>query len=69
MEEIINNKKDNWMVINNKVLDLTSWIKKHPGGPIIKNGLGKEATDLFNKSNHSTGAKSKIDIFIIGYIT
>ena len=43
-----NKKSDGWLVIDGMVLDVTKWIDIHPGGPIILNGLGKDATKLFN---------------------
>ena len=50
------------------VLNVTKWINIHPGGPIILNGLGKDATKLFNNSNHSTQARQKLKKFQIGIL-
>ena len=50
-EELSKHNKldDAWISINHRVYDITNYISKHPGGAIIKKGLGKEATNLFNK--------------------
>lgn len=42
-------KNDCWLVINNKVLDVTGFVSKHPGGDKILQGCGKDATGYFNK--------------------
>lgn len=43
-----NSKSDCWMVIDNDVLNVTSFIDKHPGGSVILDGCGKDATSYFN---------------------
>ncbi|OMJ94652.1 hypothetical protein SteCoe_2148 [Stentor coeruleus] len=42
-------RKDCWMVLYNKVYNVTDYIKKHPGGDVIFKSVGKDATLLFNK--------------------
>ena len=32
---------DCWIIIRNKVYDVTSFVDKHPGGPLIYSGAGK----------------------------
>jgi cytochrome b involved in lipid metabolism len=44
-----NRKEDCWMVINDSVIDVTSFISKHPGGDKIIKGCGIDATGYFNK--------------------
>jgi len=49
-----NKKTDAWLVIKNKVYDVTKWIPKHPGGMAIMKGVGTDATELFfNNPAHS----------------
>jgi len=43
---------DAWIIIKGKVYDVTSWIPKHPGGKIILQGIGKDATSLFENYGH-----------------
>lgn len=39
---------DAWVVIDGKVLDVTSWIPKHPGGPrLIAVFAGNDCSDAF----------------------
>jgi cytochrome b involved in lipid metabolism len=43
-----NSPDDLWIVIEDKVYDLTNWISKHPGGHLPLHGLaGKDATEAF----------------------
>lgn len=48
-----NSEQDCWLVIDNKVYDVTSFIPVHPGGKEILEGCGKDATSLFQgESEH-----------------
>jgi cytochrome b involved in lipid metabolism len=40
---------DCWMVINGKVIDVSNFVGKHPGGEVILQGCGKDATPYFSK--------------------
>src|SRR3989338_4622933 len=42
-----NTKKDAWLVINKKVYDVSKWSWKHPGGNVMLNYAGQDATDAF----------------------
>ena len=55
-----NKKNDAWLVINNKVYNVTNWIDKHPGGKIIMKGVGKDATQLFLHYKHPSFVKESI---------
>ena len=55
-----NKKNDAWTIIENKVYNITSWIPKHPGGEIIMQALGKDATQLFIDNNHPSYVKKTI---------
>ena len=61
-----NKKRDAWIVIDNKVANITDWISKHPGGDIIMKGVGKDATELFNSIGHSDYAKQMLKKYQIG---
>ncbi|CAF1305341.1 unnamed protein product [Adineta ricciae] len=42
------NRKDRWLVINNRVYDVTKWLK-HPGGQMVLNHYaGQDATEAFH---------------------
>ena len=47
-----NTKNDAWTIIENKVYNISSWIPKHPGGEIIMQAVGKDATQQFLNNNH-----------------
>jgi len=55
-----NTKKDAWTIIDNKVYNISSWIPKHPGGEIIMQALGKDATQLFLNNNHPSYVRKTI---------
>jgi cytochrome b involved in lipid metabolism len=42
-----NSASDCWLVIDRDVLDVTSFVDKHPGGSVITEGCGKDATGYF----------------------
>lgn len=43
-----NNKNDCWLVIDEKVYNVTNYIGSHPGGKVMANFCGQEATAAFN---------------------
>ena len=48
-----NKKSDGWIVIKNKVYDVTKFIDQHPGGPqILLDRIGKDATNDFIARGH-----------------
>jgi len=55
-----NTKKDAWTIIENKVYNISSWIPKHPGGEIIMQAVGKDATQLFIANGHPSYVKKTI---------
>jgi cytochrome b involved in lipid metabolism len=62
-----NKKSDAWMIINNKVYDVTEWIPNHPGGNIILKGIGKDATYMFeNLHKHGVYANKILKKYYIG---
>ena len=46
--------------IDERVYDVSAWIKKHPGGSIIKFQLGTDATDAFHAFHVRSKKASKI---------
>lgn len=43
-----NKKDDQWLLINGKAYDITSFAKKHPGGAkILNHYAGEDATVIF----------------------
>ncbi|MEI6529334.1 MAG: cytochrome b5 domain-containing protein [Candidatus Falkowbacteria bacterium] len=68
-----NSAGDCWLLINNKVYNVTSFIAAHPGGAgtIIPN-CGKESTQAYNtkgsNNSHSANANSMLVDYYIGYL-
>ncbi len=63
------NKTDCWVVINNKVYDVTKYLDEHPGGSdIILDCAGKDATSEFTQIGHSKNAIKILDKYEIGQL-
>lgn len=64
-------EEDCWLVLHEKVYDVTSFIPSHPGGPAIISGCGKDATASFesrpgSETAHSDTARTLLPSFYIG---
>ena len=60
-----NSESDCWMIINNKVYDVTSYISSHPDGTRSITGYcGKEATSAFG--GHSSYANQLLVQYFVG---
>lgn len=68
LEEVAkhNIPQDCYLVIEDKVYDVTKYINSHPGGNEILRGCGKDATDLFVGKPHSDAAVSIKESYYIG---
>ena len=66
------NVDDCWLVLNEKVYDVTEFVSSHPGGKAILEGCGKDATELFETrpmgsgTEHSQRARTLSQKYIIG---
>uniref|UniRef100_A0A182M758 Cytochrome b5 heme-binding domain-containing protein n=1 Tax=Anopheles culicifacies TaxID=139723 RepID=A0A182M758_9DIPT len=62
-----NKQDDVWMVIHDKVYDVTKFLNEHPGGEeVLIEYAGKEATTEFDDVGHSTDAKEQMKQFLVG---
>lgn len=61
-----NKKEDGWIAIHGKVYNISNWIPRHPGGNIIMQGIGKNATRLFEDTGHSNTARKILKNYYIG---
>jgi len=66
-----NNRNDCWLLINNKVYDVTSFISMHPANPrTILDNCGKESTQQFSSrggtGSHSSTAVGLLSFYYIG---
>uniref|UniRef100_A0A182N698 Cytochrome b5 heme-binding domain-containing protein n=1 Tax=Anopheles dirus TaxID=7168 RepID=A0A182N698_9DIPT len=62
-----NKPDDVWMVIHDKVYDVTKFLSEHPGGEeVLVEYAGKEATAEFDDVGHSSDAKEQMKQFLVG---
>jgi len=57
---------DCWIIIENKVYNVTNWIPQHPGGLYITKNAGGESTKLFQSIPHRRWAYYKMKEFYVG---
>lgn len=63
-----NRREDAWMVLNNKVYDVTDYIPFHPGGAKILAGIGRDATEIYNKYHPWVNAEFMLAKYQVGYL-
>ncbi|PGH18237.1 hypothetical protein AJ79_00576 [Helicocarpus griseus UAMH5409] len=69
MDEVRKHSKadDLWMVLHNKVYNVTKYLDDHPGGPDIMIEVGgTDATEAFEEIGHSDDAREAMQPFYIG---
>jgi len=56
-----------WVIIRDKVYDVTPFIREHPGGmDVLLENAGIDATASFEASGHSADARSLMRKYYIG---
>ncbi|KAK1751247.1 hypothetical protein QBC47DRAFT_454634 [Echria macrotheca] len=64
-----NKPNDVWLILHNKVYDVTAYLQDHPGGDIIlKEVAGTDATEAFEEVGHSAEANDELDKLLIGHL-
>merc|ERR1711981_306276 len=59
--------KSIWMVIHDKVFDVTKFLDEHPGGEeILIENAGLDATEAFEDVGHSTDAREMLREYLVG---
>ncbi|KAE8658855.1 arginine N-methyltransferase 2-like [Hibiscus syriacus] len=62
-------KKDCWLVIDGRVLNLTKFLDEHPGGEeVLTECAGKDATQAFNDIGHSKSAQKLLLKYQVGVV-
>ncbi|KAK3561820.1 hypothetical protein QTP86_017074 [Hemibagrus guttatus] len=62
-----NASKDTWLIIHDKVYDITSFLEEHPGGEeVLLEQAGSDATESFEDVGHSTDAREMLQQYYIG---
>ncbi|KAM7424136.1 hypothetical protein PAMA_000470 [Pampus argenteus] len=62
-----NMNSDTWLIIHDKVYDITSFLEEHPGGEeVLLEQAGADATESFEDVGHSTDAREMLQQYYIG---
>uniref|UniRef100_A0A0E0LUJ0 Cytochrome b5 heme-binding domain-containing protein n=1 Tax=Oryza punctata TaxID=4537 RepID=A0A0E0LUJ0_ORYPU len=61
-----NTRTDCWVIIKDKVYDVTSYVEEHPGGDAILNNAGGDSTEGFFGPQHGFRVFEIIEDFCIG---
>ncbi|XP_048442563.1 cytochrome B5-like protein isoform X1 [Pyrus x bretschneideri] len=61
-----NKRTDCWIIIKDKVYDITSYVEEHPGGDAILEHAGDDSTQGFFGPQQAAGVFDMIDDFYIG---
>ncbi|KAK2869750.1 hypothetical protein QQF64_022356 [Cirrhinus molitorella] len=62
-----NSFKSTWIIIHNKVYDVTKFLEEHPGGEeVLREQAGGNATESFEDVGHSTDAREMASSMVIG---
>ncbi|XP_047206171.1 cytochrome b5 isoform X2 [Girardinichthys multiradiatus] len=65
--EAQNSFKSTWIIIHNKVYDVTKFLDEHPGGEeVLREQAGGNATESFEDVGHSTDAREMASSMVIG---
>ncbi|KAI0507970.1 cytochrome B5-like protein [Dendrobium catenatum] len=67
-EEVsLHNKRDDcWIIVKDKVYNVTPYVEEHPGGDAILNHAGGDSTEGFFGPQHATRVFDMVDEFYIG---
>ncbi|GMI91102.1 cytochrome B5 isoform D, ARABIDOPSIS CYTOCHROME B5 ISOFORM D [Hibiscus trionum] len=62
-------KKDCWLVIHGRVLNVTKFLEEHPGGEeVLMEWAGKDATQAFQDIGHSMSAQKLLLKYQVGVL-
>merc|ERR1711916_60444 len=66
-EEVAKHDSDDdcWIIIGDYVYDVTDYIYEHPGGDIIADDAGDDATEGFDEAEHSEEAVEEMSQFLV----
>uniref|UniRef100_A0A915EQ05 Cytochrome b5 n=1 Tax=Ditylenchus dipsaci TaxID=166011 RepID=A0A915EQ05_9BILA len=64
-----NSNSSAWIIIGNKVYDVTKFLDEHPGGcEVLLEKAGEDRTEAFEDIGHSTDAREMKEQFLVGEI-
>lgn len=65
-----NKPNDNWIVIDGRIYDVSTFGEQHPGGPtVLEDVCGRDATADFNNTGHSEAAKMMLSDYLVGVLS
>lgn len=59
---------DAWIIVDNAVYDVTSYVDSHPGGDAILQHVGGDSSEGFNGPQHPPTVRQALDTFYIGQL-
>ncbi|XP_038557428.1 cytochrome b5 [Micropterus salmoides] len=64
-----NMSSDTWLIIHDKVYDITRFLEEHPGGEeVLLEQAGADATESFEDVGHSTDAREMLQQYYVGEV-
>ncbi|KAI6191782.1 Cytochrome b5 heme-binding domain-containing protein [Aphelenchoides bicaudatus] len=64
-----NSNKSNWIIIGNKIYDVTKFMDEHPGGcEVLLEKAGEDRTEAFEDVGHSTDARQMKEDYLVGEV-
>jgi cytochrome-b5 reductase len=64
-----NKPDDVWIILHNKVYDVTKYLEDHPGGSaILVEVAGTDATEAFEETGHYDEAREELVQYYVGYL-
>ncbi|XP_069549576.1 cytochrome b5 type B [Brachyistius frenatus] len=65
--QLHNMSNDTWLIIHDKIYDVTSFLEEHPGGEeVLLEQAGADATESFEDVGHSTDAREMLQQYYLG---
>jgi len=61
-----NNGKDLWIIVKDKVYDVSAFLPEHPGGNALLKWAGKECTQAFYGDQHPDTTEGQLRRYLIG---
>ncbi|KAM0938433.1 putative cytochrome b5-like heme/steroid binding domain, cytochrome b5, heme-binding protein [Dioscorea sansibarensis] len=61
-----NTRNDCWIIVKDKVYDVTPYVEEHPGGDAILKHAGGDSTEGFYGPQHASRVFDMVDEFYIG---
>ncbi|PFX17457.1 cytochrome b5-like isoform X1 [Stylophora pistillata] len=59
-----------WLIIHNRVYDITKFLDEHPGGEeVLLEQAGGDATENFEDVGHSSDARELMEQYFVGELT